>query len=79
MASVRDVAQYVLSKTGKITTWKLQKLIYHAQAWRLVWDENLCSTRKFMLGPMGQYARTCTASTKATSRFNPYEALIPVG
>ncbi len=39
MASARDVAQYILSKTGKITTWKLQKLVYYSQAWHLVWDE----------------------------------------
>lgn len=39
MASVFDVAEHVLSLTGKITTWKLQKLIYYAQAWHLVWDE----------------------------------------
>ena len=34
-----DVAQYILSKLGKITTWKLQKLCYYSQAWSLVWDE----------------------------------------
>lgn len=39
MASVVDVAEYILSKTGKISTWKLQKLIYYCQAWHLVWDE----------------------------------------
>ena len=39
MATVRNVAQYILNKTGKITTWKLQKLVYYAQAWHLVWDE----------------------------------------
>ena len=39
MASVYGVAEYILSKTGRITTWKLQKLVYYAQAWHLVWDE----------------------------------------
>lgn len=39
MTSVRDIAQYILSITGKITTWKLQKLVYYSQAWHLVWDE----------------------------------------
>ncbi len=38
-ATVLDVAQYMLEKTGKITTWKLQKLVYYCQAWHLVWDE----------------------------------------
>jgi uncharacterized phage-associated protein len=40
MVSVHDVAAYILHKTGKITAMKLQKLVYYAQAWSLVWDEN---------------------------------------
>ena len=39
MAKVTDVAQYILGKTGEITKWKLQKLVYYAQAWHLVWDD----------------------------------------
>jgi uncharacterized phage-associated protein len=39
MASVRNVAQYIIEKRGRVTTWKLQKLVYYAQAWSLVWDE----------------------------------------
>ena len=39
MASVHDVAECILSQTGSITTWKLQKLVYYTQAWHLVWDE----------------------------------------
>ena len=37
--SVLDVAAYILSKRGSMTTWKLQKLVYYSQAWSLVWDE----------------------------------------
>ncbi len=40
MASVYDVAKYILSRTGRISTWKLQKLCYYAQAWTLAWHEN---------------------------------------
>ena len=36
MASVDDVAAAILAKTGTITTRKLQKLVYYAQAWHLV-------------------------------------------
>lgn len=36
---VEDVAAYILGKQGRMTTWKLQKLCYYAQAWSLVWDE----------------------------------------
>jgi uncharacterized phage-associated protein len=32
MASVHDVASYILHKTGSISTWKLQKLAYYSQA-----------------------------------------------
>ena len=39
MATVHDVAAYILSRTGSITAMKLQKLLYYAQAWSLVWDD----------------------------------------
>ena len=39
MATVFDVAAYILDNHGKVTTWKLQKLVYYSQAWSLVWDE----------------------------------------
>jgi uncharacterized phage-associated protein len=39
MASVHDVALYVLRKRGSTSTWKLQKLVYYSQAWHLVWEE----------------------------------------
>lgn len=34
-----DVAEYILDKLGRLTTWKLQKLCYYCQAWSLVWDD----------------------------------------
>ena len=37
--SVFDVAAYILRAKGRMTTWKLQKLCYYAQAWSLVWEE----------------------------------------
>ena len=45
MASVCDVASYILNKLAPaetiriVTSWKLQKLVYYCQAWSLVWDE----------------------------------------
>ncbi len=41
MASVFDVAQYILEQLGEMTAMKLQKLIYYSQAWSLVWDEQV--------------------------------------
>ena len=37
--SVFDVAAYILENMGQISTMKLQKLCYYAQAWNLVWEE----------------------------------------
>lgn len=39
MATVFDVAKYILKETGPLSTMKLQKLVYYAQAWSLVWDD----------------------------------------
>lgn len=39
MASVFDVANYILHQYGKMSTWKLQKLCYYSQAWALAWTE----------------------------------------
>lgn len=42
--NVFDVAKYIIERCGiegqlPITTWKLQKLVYYAQAWSVVWDD----------------------------------------
>lgn len=39
MASVFDVSAYILATKGPVTAMKLQKLVYYALAWSLVWDE----------------------------------------
>jgi uncharacterized phage-associated protein len=39
MAKVHDVAAYIIAKLRPIDAMKLQKLLYYAQAWSLVWDE----------------------------------------
>ncbi len=39
MATVFDVATYILKKQGPMAAMKLQKLVYYSQAWSLVWDE----------------------------------------
>ncbi len=38
MATVLDVAAYILRRRGPIGSLKLEKLVYYAQAWSLVWD-----------------------------------------
>lgn len=39
MATIIDVAKYIIQKQGRMTTMKLQKLAYYCQAWSLAWDE----------------------------------------
>jgi uncharacterized phage-associated protein len=39
MASVLDVAAYILRKRGGMSAMKLQKLVYYSQAWATVWDD----------------------------------------
>jgi uncharacterized phage-associated protein len=39
MVSVHDVAAYILARQGPMSAMKLQKLVYYAQAWSLVWDD----------------------------------------
>ncbi len=39
MATIFDVAKYILEKQGEITAMKLQKLSFYVKAWALVWDE----------------------------------------
>jgi uncharacterized phage-associated protein len=39
MAALFDVAKYITEIAGEMSAMKLQKLMYYAQAWSLVWDE----------------------------------------
>lgn len=44
MANIFDVARYIIEKkgaNGRMSTMKLQKLCYYAQAWSLVWETPL--------------------------------------
>lgn len=34
-----DVADYILQAHGAMSAMKLQKLVYYAQAWHLVWED----------------------------------------
>jgi uncharacterized phage-associated protein len=39
MATIRDVAAYILRERGPMTAMKLQKLCYYAYGYHLAWDE----------------------------------------
>jgi uncharacterized phage-associated protein len=40
MATARDVAAYILDQCGEMTAMRLQKLVYYAKAWHLVWENS---------------------------------------
>ena len=58
MATVFDVAKYILKKQGPTTTVKLQKLVYYCQAWSLVWDEKLIFRNKIQAWSNGPVVPT---------------------
>ena len=47
MATVFDVAKYILEKKGTMSTWKLQKLCYYAQAWSVAWTSKPLFEQEF--------------------------------
>lgn len=56
MATVKDVASYILKKNGSMTAMKLQKLVYYSQAWSLVWDEKPLFPERIEAWAMGPVA-----------------------
>lgn len=47
MATVFDVAKYILDKRGEMSTMKLQKLCFYSQAWSLAWEEGALFNEDF--------------------------------
>jgi uncharacterized phage-associated protein len=46
-ATIFDLAAAILARTGEIATMRLHKLAFYAQAWHLVWDEELLTDAQF--------------------------------
>ena len=57
MASVFDVAKYILHTKGRMSTWKLQKLCYYSQAWSLAWTETPLFDEEFEAWASGPVCR----------------------
>lgn len=64
MASVFDVARYILEKQGKMSTMKLQKLCYYSQAWSLVWDDKPLFDEEFRAWANGPVCRELFCATQ---------------
>jgi uncharacterized phage-associated protein len=47
MATILDVAKFILRTAGEMSAMKLQKLAYYSQAWSLVWDERPMFRERF--------------------------------
>jgi uncharacterized phage-associated protein len=47
VATIFDLAAAILARTGEIATMRLHKLAFYAQAWHLVWDEELLADAPF--------------------------------
>lgn len=45
--TIFDLAAAILARTGEIATMRLHKLAFYAQAWHLVWDEELLTDAQF--------------------------------
>jgi len=52
-ASALDVASYILSRRGPLSTYELQKLVYFAQAWTLTWDGRPLFAEEIQAWPKG--------------------------
>ncbi len=64
MANVFDVATYILECCGEMSTMKLQKLCYYAQAWSLVWDDKPLFEEEFRAWANGPVCQELFSKTR---------------
>lgn len=64
MANIFDVAKYILEKRGTMSTMKLQKLCYYAQAQALVWDDEPLFDEEFEAWANGPVCRELFLKTQ---------------
>jgi len=68
MASVLDVAQYILERHGPMTAMKLQKLVYYSQAWATVWDDDVLFDEPIEAWKLGPVVRRLYESHRGRFR-----------
>lgn len=66
MPNIFDTAKYILERQGKMSTAKLQKLCYYAQAWSLAWDDEPLFDEEFEAWANGPVCRELFVKTKGT-------------
>jgi uncharacterized phage-associated protein len=57
MATVRDVAAYILAKDGPMSAMKLQKLCYFAYGYHMAWEDRRLFEERFEAWANGPVAR----------------------
>jgi len=73
MANAVDVAQYIIENTpGEMTAMKLQKLVYYAQAWSLVWDDEPLFDEEIQAWAMGPVIPALYDIHRGLYKVNPY-------
>ena len=77
MATVFDVAKYILDKFGSMSAMKLQKLIFYSQAMSLVWDDVPLFDDDFEAWAKGPVCRTLFNAHKGKFMLNDSDFLIP--
>lgn len=70
MATVFDLAEYILCARGPMSAMKLQKLVYYAQAWSLVWDERPLFTDEIEAWANGPIVRSLYESHRGKFTIN---------
>ena len=73
MVSVFDVARYILQVKGAMSTWKLQKLCYYAQAWHYTWTEKRLIKEEFQAWRNGPVCPELFAAHKGKFMINADE------
>lgn len=77
MATVFDVAKYILDKYDAMSAMKLQKLIFYSQAMSLVWDDVPLFEDDFEAWAKGPVCRTLFNAHKGMFMLNNSEFLTP--
>lgn len=75
MATIFDVAKYITERSGEVSAMKLQKLMYYAQAWSLVWEEEPLFTNDFQAWANGPVLPSLYARHRSMFKVN--SALFP--
>lgn len=71
MATVHDIAKYILTKVGITTHMKLQKLVYYSQAWALVWDDEQLFQERIEAWANGPVVPVLYKSLRGTFQVDP--------